>query len=150
MGQEVLYCRRCQNRIVGNEFDRGDAFRIGIEGVCRKCAMQEFPTLPRNVQDQILDQHSRVKEVKERRSSPARQAAGSPSGRPSVIATRVPMAALIGVCVVVVIFVAILWISYGSSPSPSSPTPADAPLPRAEAGKSSREIAAQGALTAAR
>jgi len=58
MGQEIVYCCRCQNRIVGADFDKGDAYRVGDKSACGKCAMLMLPTVPFAEQQQILDRRS--------------------------------------------------------------------------------------------
>ncbi len=30
MGQEILYCSKCQTRLVGADFEKGQAFRIAV------------------------------------------------------------------------------------------------------------------------
>jgi hypothetical protein len=54
MGQEILYCSRCQTRIVGGDFEKGDAYRVGEQVVCGKCGMDLLAKAPLEVQKQIL------------------------------------------------------------------------------------------------
>ncbi|HEX7897158.1 MAG TPA: hypothetical protein VF950_05335, partial [Planctomycetota bacterium] len=37
MGQEILYCGVCQNQLRGSDFEKGAAFKIGLEAWCKKC-----------------------------------------------------------------------------------------------------------------
>ena len=32
MGQEIVYCYKCQTRLMGSDFDKGKAFRVGSRG----------------------------------------------------------------------------------------------------------------------
>jgi hypothetical protein len=41
MGQEIIYCGRCANRIAGADFDRGKAFRVDGQGICANCVTPE-------------------------------------------------------------------------------------------------------------
>jgi len=46
MGHQIVYCFKCQTRIVGTDFDKGKAFETGLHVVCLKCAVVLLPTLP--------------------------------------------------------------------------------------------------------
>lgn len=46
MGQEILYCSKCQTRLLGADFEKGLAFRIANQTVCRTCAQTLVDTLP--------------------------------------------------------------------------------------------------------
>jgi hypothetical protein len=46
MGQEILYCSKCQARLLGADFEKGLAFRIANQTVCRACAQMMVDTLP--------------------------------------------------------------------------------------------------------
>src|SRR5258705_7816948 len=37
MGHEIVYCSRCQNRLLGADFDKGDAVRIANYICCVGC-----------------------------------------------------------------------------------------------------------------
>src|SRR5689334_12976209 len=102
MGQEILYCCRCQTRIVGSDFDKGVAFRAGEQTACAKCAMEMLPTLPLPVQEQILAQKRKAVDAKEKKPSPSpTRPTGSstqmrsPAGESAP--SRLPMTLLIGV-----------------------------------------------------
>jgi hypothetical protein len=45
MGQEIVYCSKCAERLMGSDFDKGKAFRVGDMSVCLKCAREILPTL---------------------------------------------------------------------------------------------------------
>ena len=38
MGQEILYCYKCQTKIVGADFSGGKAFQVGNHVSCSSCA----------------------------------------------------------------------------------------------------------------
>ncbi|HXX95132.1 MAG TPA: hypothetical protein VEN81_16030, partial [Planctomycetota bacterium] len=44
MGQEIVYCSKCAERLLGSDFDKGRAFRVGDMSVCLKCARELLPT----------------------------------------------------------------------------------------------------------
>lgn len=46
MGQEILYCSRCQTRLMGNDLERGTAIRVGNTVACKDCAPEVLLALP--------------------------------------------------------------------------------------------------------
>jgi hypothetical protein len=46
MGQEIVYCYQCQTRLLGSDFERGLAFRVGAQVSCPACVRGLFSTLP--------------------------------------------------------------------------------------------------------
>jgi hypothetical protein len=46
MGQEIVYCFKCQNRLLGSDFERGKAFRINSQVACSDCARSLLAHLP--------------------------------------------------------------------------------------------------------
>jgi hypothetical protein len=46
MGQEIVYCNSCQNRLLGSDFDKGKAFRLEHQCLCLDCAQKLLTTLP--------------------------------------------------------------------------------------------------------
>ncbi|HEV3028048.1 MAG TPA: hypothetical protein VG457_10780, partial [Planctomycetota bacterium] len=46
MGQEIVYCYRCQNRLLGSDFEKGQAFRVGAQVSCPDCVRGLFSSLP--------------------------------------------------------------------------------------------------------
>src|SRR5437868_501692 len=67
MGQEIVYCGRCQRRIVGAEFDNGQAFQIGNNLVCSTCAAELLPTLELKDRERLLK--DMFKSTRDRRST---------------------------------------------------------------------------------
>jgi hypothetical protein len=66
MGHEIVYCFKCQTRILGTEFEKGLAFQVGENVCCAKCAAEVLHTLPPKEREQLLAQM--FKATKERRS----------------------------------------------------------------------------------
>jgi hypothetical protein len=54
MGQEIVYCFRCQGRILGADFDRGQAYQLGQRFVCSGCAAAVLPTLPLKERERLM------------------------------------------------------------------------------------------------
>jgi len=46
MGQEIVYCYKCQTRLLGSDFDKGQAFRVGAQVSCTECVRGLFSSLP--------------------------------------------------------------------------------------------------------
>src|SRR5882724_8851297 len=46
MGQEIVYCYKCQTRLLGSDFDKGQAFRVGAQISCPECVRGLFSSLP--------------------------------------------------------------------------------------------------------
>src|SRR5690349_15974353 len=45
MGQEIVYCYKCQTRLMGSDFDKGKAFRVGSQVSCDGCVRDLFSAL---------------------------------------------------------------------------------------------------------
>jgi hypothetical protein len=46
MGQEILYCFKCQTRLLGSDFERGKAFRVDAQAACPDCVRDLLAHLP--------------------------------------------------------------------------------------------------------
>jgi hypothetical protein len=46
MGQEILYCYKCQTRLMGSEFEKGKAFKVGGQAACAVCVKDLVASLP--------------------------------------------------------------------------------------------------------
>src|SRR5688572_700511 len=46
MGQEILYCFKCQVRLLGSDFDKGRAFRVDSQAACPDCVRGLLAHLP--------------------------------------------------------------------------------------------------------
>ena len=152
MGQEIQYCSRCQVRIMGTDFEKGEAYRVGEQVACNTCAMGMLATAPLAVQQQILDQKKRAIDKK---AAPAPSVSRGLAGSSTAMRTPVqparsakgPLAALVGIGAMVA-FLLVILLKSGGSPAPP---PAPAPAPKVAApGPSPQVIAAQGALQAAK
>jgi len=153
MGQEIVYCAKCQVRIVGGDFEKGEAYRVGDEAACHKCAMQMLATAPVAVQQQILEQKKRALD----RKAPAPPAPPVPrgmTGSSTAVRTprvaegpKLPLAAILGIAATLVILVGLMVMSGTSAPPTPPPAP---PPPVVVAGQSPKDAAADGALQAAK
>lgn len=46
MGQEIVYCFKCQNRLLGSDFERGKAFKVSGKAACLQCVPELLAHLP--------------------------------------------------------------------------------------------------------
>src|SRR5687767_7212480 len=46
MGQEILYCYKCQTRLLGSEFEKGKAFKVGGKASCAVCVKELLDAVP--------------------------------------------------------------------------------------------------------
>ncbi len=46
MGQEIVYCFKCQNRLLGSDFEHGKAFRVDGKAACLDCVRGLLAHLP--------------------------------------------------------------------------------------------------------
>ena len=148
MGQEIVYCFKCQTRIVGNDFTKGAAYQVGANLSCSKCAAELLHTLPPKEREQLLAQM--FKATQERKSGSPATNAPPPASSPRVERrksgdtgrqvreerSRANLTlAIAGVLVVVSIVVAVVMGS-GRSPAPPPETvtkrPVDPPNPTSE------------------
>ena len=129
MGYEILYCSRCRAQLRGREFERGDAFRIEDEAVCKDCAPEVVKSLPPNKVQILLKQM-----VAKGQAAPktARAPAAPPS--PEKI-DRPPIASLtpiwIGLGLILVLVLGLgAWVIGGAGQPPPSLPKADVPAAR--------------------
>jgi hypothetical protein len=130
MGQEVLYCSTCQVRVVGGDFEKGEAYRVGDNVACRKCAMGMLATAPLPQQQQILDQRKKALDKKTGANpAVARGLTGSSTAvRTAKVAEapKLPLAVVAGIVAVLLIVLGILMMS-GRTPPPPPPRPVTPP-----------------------
>jgi hypothetical protein len=138
MGQEIVYCSRCQIRLTGSDFDRGEAVRCGNRVACRKCAAEVLASLPPEEQEskggsRVRKSTGKIPIVRPARPPPAPRPAGrakdpepSPGHRNVWIVGGVA-----GSVVLVIVLAALMGRSPGPAP-PSEPAPVPylAPRPR--------------------
>ncbi|MBV8878885.1 MAG: hypothetical protein JO332_02865 [Planctomycetaceae bacterium] len=67
MGQEIVYCFQCQGRILGADFERGQAYQLGQRFVCSPCAAAVLPTLPIKERERLMAEM--FKATRDRRST---------------------------------------------------------------------------------
>jgi len=143
MGHEIVYCFKCQIRLLGSDFETGKAFRIDAQAVCPPCARALLAHLPDP--DAELDRLKRTQVPKSTGSStklPAIRPLESTSRIPAQPRSTVreiaaprpksPLPLLLGVGgVVLVVILALVVLSSGPAKPPSTPDPiVDSPPPR--------------------
>jgi len=77
MGREIVYCFKCQRRVMGDELDKGTAYQVGNKITCSGCAVHLLETLPAREKEQLLAKMFR--ETKDRQSGPGKRSAAPPS-----------------------------------------------------------------------
>jgi hypothetical protein len=81
MGQEIVYCSRCASRLMGSDFEKGKAFRLGDQSVCKDCALKLLETLPGSERELLAEKLERAGTRKRSpHSSPALPALPGPTG----------------------------------------------------------------------
>lgn len=150
MGQEIVYCFNCQTRLMGSDFDKGLAFRVGGQVSCPDCVRSFFSSLP---PAQIDAEISKLKEIQVARRGGSGSTSRIPAVRPTSSSTvktappaeppksKVPL--ILGGVAVVVAVALIVVVSGSSGPPPASlahgppppfagPAPTPAPAPGTE------------------
>ena len=46
MGQEIVYCHKCQTRLLGSDFEKGKAFKVGGKAYCGACSKSLLDSMP--------------------------------------------------------------------------------------------------------
>lgn len=133
MGQEILYCFRCQTRLTSFDFLRGEAFRVDDQAACAACTREVLPSFPLKKQREILNQSPRKELPAE--ATPRTPRRPVPAAAPRSVALPVAIA-------VVALLVVIVVVSF-SRPAPPPP-------PAVEAPRIDREKPARVALDVAR
>ncbi|HEX7901475.1 MAG TPA: hypothetical protein VF950_27195 [Planctomycetota bacterium] len=137
MGQEIVYCSRCQIQLRGRDFEKGAAFRIDALACCLKCAPDVMKSLPNAAVQDLLKQmaaprtsHSETSRIMTLSTSTTKTAhagrrtrASSPSG--------IYVAAGVGLVIVVLLIVAVSS-SAKPAPAPKSVVAAPPALPKVE------------------
>ena len=149
MGQEILYCFKCQVRITSADLDSSNALRFGTRTACRKCV----PDLLAGLTDQERkDLVSRVQAPKKpataRFTVPA-----TPRPKAYAVASdgrsnQVVLWSIGGVAAALVVGI-VLLVTGGSSSPPPTRDPSPPPAPRGPE-ESSREKAAREAIARAK
>jgi hypothetical protein len=143
MGQEILYCSKCQTQLRSADFDHQKAYRLHNSVFCLKCARDSVHALPPETIQQLIAQIAqqegaaekknsstsrilRVAEIRPGKSTPVRRAAG-PAGMGTAGWITLGVLAMAAMLVAVV-------VSGPSEPRstprvPSSPVAAQTPPP---------------------
>src|SRR5579862_5085052 len=152
MGQEIVYCFKCQIRLVGSDFERGKAFKIEAKVACSTCVLDLLTQFPDPEAE--LERLKRVAKAGGSSSSTssslrvqrpeAPPAPRHPSGTHRIALAeappkKMPIPVLIGIGIGILVLILILTIALqgGSSPRPdpssqsrgtTEPRPAPAPV----------------------
>src|SRR5579872_285991 len=54
MGQEIVYCFKCQTRILGTDYSKGLAYQLENHSCCSACAVRVLDTLPPKAKEQLM------------------------------------------------------------------------------------------------
>lgn len=115
MGQEIVYCARCQKQLRGPDFEKGTALRLESQAYCRECVPTPSSPIPAARSEESTSRRS----VPTRRTTVRREA----SGRRASPWVFVGAAAGGAVLLILAIAVAVS----GPSPAPEPPPPPPGP-----------------------
>jgi len=144
MGQEIVYCYKCQKRVLGAEFAKGLAYQVGNNVSCSGCAGDLLQTLPPRERDQLLakmfkatQQRANPQPSSSPPDAPVVQERGGGSDRSRTTSRRVnapvprgprsgptPVALGMGIAGVVVVIVLFLVAGSGDRKEPPEPSAA--------------------------
>jgi hypothetical protein len=143
MGQEILYCFKCQSRVTSSDLGKGEAFRIDDSVACAACTKEILPTFPLKRQKEILNQSGRGAPPDTATRTPRRP---TPTV-PAPLRSNVPILVVAGGVALVLILVVVLASGKSAPVTPAPDAPAAPPQPSLLA---EREKNAKGALELAR
>src|SRR6185503_19759701 len=144
MGQEVVYCFKCQKRITSTDFAKGQAYQVENNFCCSSCAVGVLEKLPPKAKEQLLAKMFKATHDREAASSssaktsanpPASSTARIPHATPRPMRGGAPsssgpmMAGIVGAIVAVILVV--IFASSGGSAPPSAPPPVPPKTPPA-------------------
>lgn len=144
MGQEVVYCFKCQKRIHGSDYAKGLAYQVENNFCCSSCAVTVLETLPPKAKEALLAKMFKATQDRQSSSSAAMKASGtslsaSSTGRiphatprPMKVAEESSATPLIvGILgAIVAVVLVVVFVSSGSTPPPvPAPTPVRPPPP---------------------
>jgi hypothetical protein len=138
MGQEIVYCSKCQKRILGSDYAKGLAFELENSSCCSACAVGVLDTLAPKAKEQLLAKLVKANQERAPMSSAASRA-GSP---PASMSRKIPLAtaapegslspAMLGVGIAVLLLGGLLLAVVLSSGGSASPRPITPPSARPE------------------
>jgi hypothetical protein len=148
MGQEIVYCFKCQKRISSSDYAKGTAFQLENRSCCSACAVQVLDTLDARSKELLLGKMFKATQDRQSATSPSNRTPvgphpGSSSRKIPVPPTAPPPSSMplvlgIGAAVVVVVLLLAVVLS-GSSPPPAPPAPPVARPPAPAQGPSPEE-----------
>src|SRR5688572_25083511 len=156
MGQEILYCYKCQTRLLGSEFEKGKAFKVGGQASCADCVKDLLGSVPDPPKPAVKPTSTtRIPAAASDSTSKFKVPPGRPAPLPEAPPSRTGL--LIGVVlgVIALIILLALAMSSGSGPTvrrdpdppaptpvvrPPGPTPGPIPLPTPGFAAELREI----------
>jgi hypothetical protein len=135
MGHEIVYCFKCQKRILGTDYTKGLAFQLENNSCCAGCAVRVLDTLPPKAKEQLLakmfkaTQESSNKAASSTSTRRATVQPGSSSRIRPVVASKssTPLVAGIGAAVAVLVIGVVVLSSGRPTPEPPAP-PKPAPV----------------------
>lgn len=165
MGQAIVYCWKCQNRIVAGDFEAHRAFQAGGHTSCQACVGDLLRTLTGSDREALLSQVSRAAETPSR-PDPSQKSTGrhaamrdashkTPGGGTRAVAAvpgpRSPLPLALGAAAVAILLIlVIVAVSGGKDPTPTRSEAPPPPPPVAETDAARRQKAAEQAISKAR
>ena len=154
MGQEILYCFKCQERVTSGDLDASKALRFGTRTACKKCMPDLLASLTDKERTELVSKVQSGTDL--RAGSSARQPISTSTPRPrsvpvpaaSAPSSSATMWGIAGGAVVVVLVAAVVLMNSGGATPVSEPRPVT-PVPRPPS-ESSRDRAAREALERAK
>ncbi len=140
MGQEILYCYKCQTRLLGSEFEKGKAFKVGGNASCPACVKDLLGSVPAAASEtdrgRKLQSTSRIPVQASESGSGKFKASTARSLAPPPALPKGKNGPLIGGILAVVVVLILLAVAMSSSssnrrvdPPPPAPTPLVVPTP---------------------
>jgi len=137
MGQEIVYCSRCQIRLTGADFDRGEAVRCGNRVACKNCAADVLASLPPEDREsragtRVRKSTGKIPIVRSTRPPPASRPVGRPKASDPSAGSRNAwiVAGAVGALVLGILLAAVMGRTPGPPPPPAAPAPYAPPMLR--------------------
>lgn len=121
MGQELVYCFKCGNRLKASDFDKAAAFRISDKTCCSTCAVGLLMTLSQEDQQAVLQKIAKAKEPEPPTAPPHKVSTVRKAAQRGDIATSQSsaMPIVMGLALVAVIGVTLVIALSGKRTPPS-------------------------------